>query len=45
MSERWDKIPSLINFKKFPDILFEPTDLFGFKLEMMFEISFLLVGD
>ena len=26
-------------------ILFGPTDLFGFKLEMMLEISFLIVGD
>ena len=24
---------------------FGPTDLFGFKLEVMLEISFLLVGD
>ena len=26
-------------------MLFGPTDLFGLKLEMMLEISFLLVGD
>ena len=26
-------------------MLFGPTDLFGLKLEMMLEISFLLIGD
>ena len=26
-------------------MLFRPTDLFGFKPEMMLEISFLLAGD
>ena len=26
-------------------MLFGPTDLFGFKLEMMLEIPFLLIGD
>ena len=45
MSERWDELSSLSSLRMFVCILFGPTDLFGFKLEMMLEISFLIVGD
>ena len=45
MSERWDEISSLSSLRILVGMLFGPTDLFGFKLEMMLEISFLLVGD
>ena len=45
MPERWDKISSLSSLRIFVGMLFGPKDLFGFKLEMMLEISFLLVGD
>ena len=40
---RW--ISPLSSLRIFADMLFGPTDLFGFKLEMIIEISFLLIGD
>ena len=45
MSERWDEISCLSSTRVFAGMLFGPTDLFGFKLEMMLEIPFLLIGD
>ena len=45
MTVRWDEILSLNSLIVFVGMLFGPTDLFGFNLEMMIEISFLLVGD
>ena len=45
MSERWDEIPSLSSLRIIVGMLFGPTYLFGFKLEMMHKISVLLVGD
>ena len=40
MPERWDEISFLSSLRIFAGVLF---DLFGFKLEMMLKISFLLV--
>ena len=45
MSERWDEISFLSSLRIVVGMLFGPTDLIGFKLEIMLEISFLLVGD
>ena len=45
MSKRWDEISSLSSLRILVGMLFGPTNLFGFKQEMMLEISFLLVGD
>ena len=44
MSRRWDDILSSSSLRRFVGILFEPTDLFGFKLEMMFEINFIIIN-
>ena len=35
MSERWDEISSLSSLRILVGMLFGPTDLFGFKPEMM----------
>ena len=40
MPEKWDEISCLSRFRAFVGMLFGPTDLFGFKLEMMPEISY-----
>ena len=45
MSKRWDEISSLSSLRILVGMLFGPTNLFGFKQEMMLEISFLLVRD
>ena len=44
MSEKWDEISSLSSLRILVGMLFGPTDLFEFKLEIILEISFLLVG-
>ena len=45
MLERWNEILSLSSLRIFVGSLLGPTDLFEFKLEMMLEISFSLIGD
>ena len=45
MSEKWDEISSSSSLRIIVGMLFRLTDLFWFKLEMILEISFLLVGD
>ena len=45
MSERWDEISSLNSLRILVGMIFGPTDLVGFKLEMMLKTSFLLVRD
>ena len=42
VSEKWNEISSSSNLRIFAGMFFGPTDLFGSKLEMMLEISFLL---
>ena len=45
MTERGDEILSLNSIRVFLGMLFGPTDLLQFKLEMILEKSFLLVGE